>query len=181
MPESSSPDLLALYPALAALPSLVARLTPMTVPPGTRLFRENDACQGFPLVLTGEVRVSRAAPNGRELELYRVAPGEMCLVSSAGLFAQQPLTARGITTSVALCERLLDQTGVALLPGAVFGRDEAELTARLAYVDFDGARALAAVSVIPREQPLDENFLRRHCPRVVEAVERITAWIARKG
>ena len=35
MPETSPPDLLTLYPALAALPSLVARLTPMTVPPGT--------------------------------------------------------------------------------------------------------------------------------------------------
>jgi len=111
MHETSPPDLLALYPALAALPSMVARLTPMTVPPGTRLFRENDPCQGFPLVMTGEVRVSRAAPNGRELELYRVAPGEMCLVSSAGLFAQQPLTARGITTS---------DTTLCLLPPADF-------------------------------------------------------------
>ena len=86
------------------------------------------------------------------------------------------LAARGIATSMALCERLLDETGVALLPGAVFGREDAELTARLAYVDFDGAKALAAVAVIPREQPLDETFLRRHCPRVVEAVDRISAW-----
>ena len=68
---------------------------------------------------------------------------------------------------------------MALLPGEVFGRDPEELTARLAYVDFDGARALSAVSVIPREQPLDETFLRRHCARVIEAIERIAAWTAR--
>ena len=80
MSETAPPDLLTLYPALAALPAVVAKLTPMTVPAGTRLFRENDPCQGFPLVLSGEVRVSRSAANGRELELYRVAPGEMCLV-----------------------------------------------------------------------------------------------------
>jgi CRP/FNR family transcriptional regulator, anaerobic regulatory protein len=104
MPEPTTPDLLTLYPALQSLPSLVAKLTPMTVPAGTRLFRENDPCQGFPLVLSGEVRVSRSAANGRELELYRVAPGEMCLVSSAGLFANQPLTARGVaTTGTTLC------------------------------------------------------------------------------
>lgn len=90
----------------------------------------------------------------------------------------EPLRARGITTSVQLCEALLEDTGVALLPGSVFGRDDQELTARLAYVDFDGPRALAAVSVIPREQPLDETFLRRHCPRVVAAIERIAAWMA---
>ena len=98
MPATDPSDLLSLYPALGALAQLRARLMPMTVPAGTRLFRENDPCQGFPLVLAGEVRVSRSAANGRELELYRVTPGEMCLVSSAGLFADQPLTAHGVTT-----------------------------------------------------------------------------------
>ncbi|MBA4261666.1 MAG: transcriptional regulator [Comamonadaceae bacterium] len=98
MPDAVAPELLTLYPALAALPALLLKLTPMRVPTGTRLFRENDPCQGFPLVLSGEVRVSRGAANGRELELYRVTPGEMCLVSSAGLFANQPLAARGVTT-----------------------------------------------------------------------------------
>ncbi len=98
MTAAAPPDLLSLYPALGALQTLVAPLTPMTVPAGTRLFVENSACQGFPLVLDGEVRVSRSAANGRELELYRVTPGEMCLVSTAGLFANQPLTARGVAT-----------------------------------------------------------------------------------
>ena len=69
------PELLALYPALGALPALLPGLVPMTVPAGTQLFRESDACQGFPMVLQGEVRVSRSAANGRELELYRVLPG----------------------------------------------------------------------------------------------------------
>ena len=106
-----STALLTLYPALSGLGPVTQRLAPMTVPAGTRLFRENDPCQGFPLVLSGEVRVSRAAANGRELELYRVTPGEMCLVSSAGLFAHQPLTARGVATS---------ETTLCLLPPADF-------------------------------------------------------------
>jgi aspartate aminotransferase len=85
----------------------------------------------------------------------------------------------GLESSVVLCERLLAETGVALAPGEAFGRPPAELTARLAYVDFDGPRALAAVGVIPKEQPVDETFLRRHCAPVVEAVERIGAWVER--
>jgi len=80
-------------------------------------------------------------------------------------------------SSAALCERLLTQARVALVPGSAFGRPAAELTARLAYVDFDGPRALAAVSVIPREQPVDETFLRRHCTPVIEAIERIGAFV----
>ncbi|HEY8427355.1 MAG TPA: aminotransferase class I/II-fold pyridoxal phosphate-dependent enzyme [Sandaracinaceae bacterium] len=93
----------------------------------------------------------------------------------------EPLRARGIETSRQLCARLLDETGVAILPGSDFGRPDHELTARLAYVDFDGARALEAVAVIPREQPLDETFLKRHAPRVVEAIQTICDWAAGVG
>jgi hypothetical protein len=31
--------------------------------------------------------------------------------------------------------------------------------------------------VIPREQPLDETFLRRHCPRVLEAIDALSNWV----
>lgn len=48
---------------------------PMTVPAGTDLFTENAPCQGFPLVLNGEIKVSRRSGDGRLLELYRVATG----------------------------------------------------------------------------------------------------------
>jgi len=99
MPDTDALSLLTLYPAMASMPELLPRLNLMRVPVGTPLFREHDTCQGFPMVLQGEVRVSRSAANGRELELYRVLPGEMCLVSSAGLFAGQPLTAHGVTTA----------------------------------------------------------------------------------
>lgn len=91
-------QLLALYPALQGLPSLWPALHTMTVPTGTPLFHEDETCQGFPMVVQGEVRVSRSGANGRALELYRVLPGEMCLVSSASLFAHQPLSAHGVAT-----------------------------------------------------------------------------------
>jgi CRP/FNR family transcriptional regulator len=90
----------ALYPAMVTAldPAATLALPVMDVPAGTTLFRETDPCQGFPLLLSGEVRVSRSASNGRELELYRVLPGEMCLVSSACLFAGQVFNAHGVTT-----------------------------------------------------------------------------------
>jgi CRP/FNR family transcriptional regulator len=91
-----------LYPALAqvrpSLAELGPRVAPLQVPPDTVLFNENAPCQGFPLVLQGEIKVSRSSADGRSLELYRVVPGELCLVSSACLFRSQPLSAHGITT-----------------------------------------------------------------------------------
>ncbi len=85
---------------------------------------------------------------------------------------------RGIHTSDELCERLLEETGVALLAGTDFGRAPGELLARLAYVDFDGGAALDGLA---REDPgvsVDEGFLRRHCGRVLEAAELIAGWVA---
>jgi CRP/FNR family transcriptional regulator len=94
--------LMDLYPSLAhvqpAPDAPASGLLPFAVPVNTVLFSENMACQGFPLVLTGEIKVSRNSGDGRSLELYRVVPGELCLVSSACLFRAQPLTAFGITT-----------------------------------------------------------------------------------
>lgn len=87
------------------------------------------------------------------------------------------LLARGVSTSRQLCERLLDETGVAVLPGSDFGRPPEELTARLAYVNFDGARALAGAEVLPRDQPLGEEFLAGYCGSVLAAVDRLCAWV----
>lgn len=56
-------DALQLYPALAHVQpgwaELLASQPPSSVPPGTVLFTERSPCQGFPLVLEGEIRVSR--------------------------------------------------------------------------------------------------------------------------
>ena len=49
---------------------------------------------------------------------------------------------KNINTSNQFCSQLLKDTGVALLPGEVFGRPKEEFTARLAYVNFDGTEAL---------------------------------------
>ena len=90
------------YPSLAALPAafraaaVPAPWQAISVPAGTLLFEEHAPCQGFPLVLDGEVRVARGSAQGRSLELYRVGPGELCVVSACGLFGQTPLAAHGV-------------------------------------------------------------------------------------
>lgn len=94
-----------LYPAVADLPEalrndVLSRQTMwLEVPAGTTLFEEQSPCQGFPMVLGGEVRVARGSAQGRSLELYRVGPGELCVVSASCLFGQQLLSAHGQTTA----------------------------------------------------------------------------------
>jgi aspartate aminotransferase len=87
------------------------------------------------------------------------------------------LARHGITGSKTLCERLLDETGVATLPGEDFGRPAKELTLRLAYVDFDGARALSAAQQLPFDEELDKAFLELYCPNVTQATAAMVGWL----
>lgn len=66
------------------------------VPAGTRLFDEQAACAAFPLVLDGAIRVSKCSAQGRELLLYRVTPGESCVLTSGCLLGHAAYAATGI-------------------------------------------------------------------------------------
>lgn len=90
---------------------------------------------------------------------------------------EEPLRAKGITNGRVLCERLLEEASVACLPGSAFARSRAELSARLAYIDFDGARALAASENIPLHEPLPDDFIRQWCGRAIQGAERIAEWV----
>ena len=87
------------------------------------------------------------------------------------------LHSKGITTSKELCLRLLDDTGVAILHGSSFSRPDDEFTARMAYVDFDGAGALATSRTIPLHTRLPLDFSKVNCPKVIEGVTEIVKWL----
>lgn len=100
--------LLDLYPVLAELPAaarqgLFQAGQVMQVPTGALLFDERQACQGFPLVAAGSIRVSKVSSQGRELPLYRVGPGETCIITSSCLLGRADYNARGtVETDVTL-------------------------------------------------------------------------------
>ena len=90
---------------------------------------------------------------------------------------RESLAGRGITTSEELCERALEEVGVAVLPGSDFGRPKEELSLRLAYVDFDGARALAAAQLEPVDQRLPDDFVSNYLQNCVEGADRLCRWV----
>lgn len=91
----------ALYPALASLDDarfdrLLGEAHVLEVLAGAVLFDEESPCQAFPLLVDGTIRVSKLGSNGRELQLYRVVPGEACIVTSSCLLGQVAYNARGV-------------------------------------------------------------------------------------
>ncbi len=118
----------ALYPVLADLPASLREAIDLqagmlTIPAGTTLFDDTQPCRGFPFILSGAIRVTKVAANGRELPLYDVTPGETCIITSSCLLGNVPYSARGTTQS---------ETVLVLLPHALF----TELLAQPAFRNF---------------------------------------------
>jgi aspartate aminotransferase len=57
----------------------------------------------------------------------------------------------------------LKETGVATLPGGIFERPANELTFRISYINFNGARALEASETVPMYLDLSQEFLEIYC------------------
>lgn len=86
------------------------------------------------------------------------------------------LAKKGIATNKQLCERLLEETGIALLPSVDFGCPPEDLTARLSYVDFDGQDALD-LAMGYGDKPLDAKFVKACCPKMLEAMDALERWL----
>lgn len=96
-------ELLALYPALQGLESreleqFFAHAQVVDVPAGTALFGAGSPCRQFPFVLRGSIRVAKVG-EGRELQLYRVGPGESCVLTSSCLVGSSDYPASGVVAA----------------------------------------------------------------------------------
>lgn len=92
------------FPVFQAMPeavasAILAETLPLRAPAGAAMFEAGSPCQAFPMLLSGSIRVSKTAENGRELLLYRVTPGEACILTSSCLLGNTAYSARGIAES----------------------------------------------------------------------------------
>lgn len=62
---------------------------------GHRMFGPGDRCDSFLIPLTGAVRVEHMGPSGRSVVLYRVAPGDSCVMTASCLLSGEPYQAYG--------------------------------------------------------------------------------------
>ena len=84
------------------------------------------------------------------------------------------LTSRGILSSEELSTRLLEETGVALLPGSDFYMPKDFFGVRVASVDFNGTQLMQD---FPESGELTPDLYRSLFPGLTEASERIGKWL----
>jgi aspartate aminotransferase len=90
-------------------------------------------------------------------------------------YYRDQLAKKGITSSYELCDFVLKETGVAMLPGSDFGREMSELTCRIAYVDFDGKKALQYAEKFGN---FGHASIEELCPNIKMAFERLGNWLS---
>jgi aspartate aminotransferase len=90
---------------------------------------------------------------------------------------RKKLKAAGIYTSTELCERMLEEKGIACLPGSAFARHDDELTVRIAYVDFDGSQSITESEAYPLSKSLPDDFAEKNCSNVINGIREIGNWL----
>ena len=106
--EVQQAQVLAAYPILGQLSpqlmqTVVSESKGTNLTAGNMAFDEESPCQSYLMVTTGSVRVVKPVSNGRELLLYRVQPGESCILTVSCLLGDCPYPARGIIESDLTC------------------------------------------------------------------------------
>ncbi len=63
---------------------------------GEKVFRSGDPCPGFLALERGVIKVTMSSASGREMVLYRVQPGEICLQTFTCLVQHRAYGAEGV-------------------------------------------------------------------------------------
>ena len=79
-----------------------------------------------------------------------------------------------INDSKNLCNKVLNETGFAMLPGADFGISAEKLITRIAFVDFDGKIVLEKAI---KSKFIDEEFIINNCPKIIKGIKKLIDWV----
>jgi CRP/FNR family transcriptional regulator len=89
------------FPALASADAQSQRVLDsagaISVPDGQVTFHVGSACTHYVLLLQGTVRVQLIGEAGREALIYRVRPGQSCVLTTCCILAGENYPAEGIT------------------------------------------------------------------------------------
>ena len=90
-----------------------------------------------------------------------------------GFYLMPEFSNKSFSTSSKMCDNLLKETGVVLLPGSDFGFDEKRMLARLSFTDFNGQEFM---NNLKNEKKIDNDLILKFAPKIVEGVYKLKKW-----
>ena len=90
-----------------------------------------------------------------------------------GFYLMPEFLNKKFKSSSEMCDNILNDTGVALLPGSDFGFDETKMLARLSFTDFDGQEFM---NKIEDNQKIENDHIANLAPKIIEGVDKLKKW-----
>jgi len=77
------------------------------------------------------------------------------------------------STAEEMCDNILEETGVTLLPGSDFGFSKERMIVRLSFTDFNGSEFM---NNIKKNNKLDLSSILKFAPKIVEGTKKLKHW-----
>ena len=90
-----------------------------------------------------------------------------------GFYLMPEFLNKKFNSSSEMCDSILNDTGVALLPGTDFGFNPSQMLARLSFTYFDGQEFM---SKIEDNQKIDNDLIANFAPKIIEGVDKLKKW-----
>ena len=107
--------------------------------------------------------------------VYENLKSNKVLISSpqGGFYLMPEFLNKKFNSSSEMCDNILKNTGVALLPGSDFGFDKSRMLARLSFTDFDGQKFMDQIKV---GETIDDKIVSEFAPKIIEGVDQLKKW-----
>ena len=90
-----------------------------------------------------------------------------------GFYLMPEFLNKKFNSSSEMCNSILNETGVALLPGTDFGFDQTQMLARLSFTDFKGQEFM---NKIVDNQKIDNDHIANFAPKIIEGIDKLKKW-----
>ena len=114
-------------------------------------------------------------PSQKREDLVKKLKSNKILINKpmGGFYLMPEFLNKKFNSSSEMCNNILKETGVALLPGSDFGFDKEKMFARLSFTDFDGKNFMRQIK---SNQKIDNNLILEFAPKIVEGVNKLKKW-----
>ena len=91
-----------------------------------------------------------------------------------GFYLMPEFLTQKFSTSEEMCSNILNETGVALLPGSDFGFSKERMIVRLSFTDFNGNEFMQNVK---KTKKVDMNSISKFAPKIIEGTKKLKEWV----
>lgn len=103
--------------------TLFAAFDEVSLPADYQVFSQGQACQNYIVITSGSVKVFARSSEGKEVVLYRIKAGEVCVLTTSCLLGNSRYPAEGITETPVSARIIPHQAFDALLSESQAMRD----------------------------------------------------------